>query len=110
MCDCGAPVGISPMTFCFAGSTIFTCVAYLGGYVQQAIRAKFSAVRTNWSYLNRARNLALGNVDHINRGAIRTWFSHAGISINGDVDEARIGRDGSFMTVYADGNGRESAA
>src|ERR1700686_4790412 len=67
-------------------------------------------MRTNRSYLNRGRNLALANVDLIDRGAISTWFAHAGISINEDVDETSVRRNGGFMTAYPDRDGREGAA
>ena len=87
----------------------FHRVAYLGGHVQQPIGTEFCAMRANWPHWNRPRNLALADIDDVNCGAIGTWFAHPGISINGNVDEARVGRDSSFMTANADGDGREDA-
>src|ERR1700730_565145 len=67
-------------------------------------------MRTNWSDANRARNLAIANVDHVDGVAVGAWFTHAGISIDRDVNVARVGRDSSFVTAYSDRDGGEGAA
>ena len=54
--------------------------------------------------------LALLEIDDVDGGAIGAGLADAGIAVDGDVGEARVGRDGHFVAVDADGNFGEFTA
>src|SRR5258708_163751 len=56
------------------------------------------------------RELTLLEVDNVDRGAVGAGLTYAGVAINGDISEARVGRDCDLMAVHTDRNFGKLAA
>src|SRR6266852_1248724 len=86
-------------------------VGEFGADVEQAIGSEKRLVRAKGlAEVNGGSELAPLEIDDVDRCAVGSGPADAGIAVDGNVGEARIGRDSDLVAVDADGDFGELAA
>ncbi len=86
-------------------------VGELGADIEEAVRAELGLVRAQGlAEVHGGSELALLEIDDVDRCAVGAGPSDAGIAVDRNVGEARVRGDGDFVAVDADGDFGEFAA
>ncbi len=80
-------------------------ICKLGGNVKKTIGPQFGAVRAKGlTQVDRGRQFALLQINHINRAAVRPRPSDASVSVDRHVSKATVFGHDDFMSVHAHRN------
>ena len=75
------------------------------GHVQQTVGPEFGAVRAEgFAQVDRGSEFAFLQINHVNRAAVRPWFSDTGVSVDRNVSEAAVFRHNDFVAVHSHRN------